>query len=452
MHKNYSFSYFCFVLKAFKEQLNQFGLSPQKDHILLAVSGGVDSMVLLHLFSETDFHCSIAHCNFLLRDEESEADENFVIQKAREYGMPVFVNKCDTQNKMKEGYSTEMAARLLRYEWFDQLMKANNFSKLAVGHNLNDDRETFFIKLFRGSGLSGIKGIPKQRDYIIRPLMFATRNEIEKFAQDHQLMYREDSTNATDLFLRNRIRHQLLPYLEKEFPGSLKALSNSIEKLKEEETLLSNFITNQHKKIFVKTKNGFSIKKNKLLEMNPAQFFYLLEPYGFNRDTSDNILTVARSKQTGQLFYTSHYSLLCDRNELLIQEKETHDNAEFIFNSTDTSIREPVHLKLEFINNYPGFVFENDQNIAYFDAEKIKFPLRIRHWHKGDFFTPFGMKGKKMISDFFIDEKINRFEKEKVWLLLSKETILWIIGYRSSELFRVHSKTQKILKITLYES
>lgn len=373
------------MLEQFKVHIARFGLCTPQDRILLAVSGGIDSMTLLHLFVQAGYNCTITHCNFQLRDEESEADEAFVIKQAESYGLPIYINKCDAQHKVKsEGVSVEMAARSLRYSWFNKLIKTGNFDKLATGHNLNDDQETFFIKLFRGSGLSGLKGIPLQRNYIIRPLMFASREEIQQYARENHILYRDDSTNATDLYLRNRIRHHLLPTLKKEFPGSLQALNTSIEKLKEEELLLSEFIAHQRAKLIQPKDDGFKIEKQHLLEMKPALFFHLLETYGFNRDTTDNILSAARSEQTGQLFHSDEYSLLCDRDCLFIKKNETTSTDTYSVSPDVVTLHNPVQLKMETLENHPKFVFDNNPDVAYFDAERLQYPLTLRHWEQGD--------------------------------------------------------------------
>lgn len=218
----------------------------------------------------------------------------------------------------------EMAACSLRYDWFDKLIKSGNFGKLATGHHLSDDQETFFIKLFRGSGLAGIKGIPIQREYIIRPLMFATRKDIKAYALKHHILFREDSSNTEDSFLRNRIRHHLLPFMEKEFPGNRSALNNSIEKLKEEEELFSALIAEKRNELIQQDKNGFSINKRQLQKVSTPLFFYILEPYGFNREQTNQMIQTLNAEQTGQLFNSFNYTLLNDRDNFLIREKITN--------------------------------------------------------------------------------------------------------------------------------
>ncbi|MBN2615331.1 MAG: tRNA lysidine(34) synthetase TilS [Bacteroidales bacterium] len=437
------------MLERFKEYIHQLDLCKPGERILIALSGGIDSMVLTHLFMEAGYNCSLVHCNFQLRGQESDEDESFVMSQARRLSLPLFVNKCDAMNHVQsEGVSVEMAARALRYKWFDRLMQSGNFDKLATGHNLNDDQETFFIKLFRGSGLAGIKGIPVQRKYIIRPLMFATREEIEAYAKEHHILHREDSTNAGDEYLRNRIRHHLLPFMDKEFPGSREALNATIEKLKEQESLFSNLIDEKRNQLIEQDADGFKIDKTTLPTISESLFFYILEPFGFARNQISNILSASLSNQTGQLFHSASHTLLCDRKYLFLKVREETTNQTFQLDSFINDPVNPIHLKVAVLDNYPGFSFENNPDIAYFDADKVELPLTLRHWKKGDTFVPFGMKGKKLLSDFFIDEKINRFEKEKKWLLVSGENIIWIIGHRSSDQFRVQKKTEKILKIT----
>ncbi|MBN2637883.1 MAG: tRNA lysidine(34) synthetase TilS [Bacteroidales bacterium] len=437
------------MLEKFKENIKKLNLINSSDTILIAASGGIDSMVLTHLLLQAGYKCALVHCNFLLRGAESDGDEAFILSEAKRLGIPLFLNKCNALSQVQtEGISVEMAARALRYDWFDKLMQSGNFNKLATGHHLNDDQETFFIKLFRGSGLSGIKGIPVQRDYIIRPLMFFTREEIEVYAKENHILFREDSSNSGDAFLRNRIRHHLLPYMENEFPGSRKALNSSIEKLKEEEELFSTMVGEKRKTLILSDGIEIKIDKEELNKIPEPLFYYILEPYGFTRDQSNKILQTSGSEQTGQFFNSFKYTLLNDREYLFIRARQDTEIQSFKIDSFINAPENPIHLEFELIERTSDFNFESNPNTAYFDVEKLELPLTLRHWQNADSFIPFGMKGKKLLSDFFIDQKVNRFDKEKIWLLISGETIIWVVGLRSSDNFRVQNKTEKILKIT----
>jgi len=440
------------MFEAFRKHIEQHALCRPNEKILAAVSGGVDSVVMLHLLLRAGYSLSVAHCNFQLRGEAADGDEQFVRKLAATYGLPVFVKTCDTRSfAEKEKISIEMAARRLRYHWFAELMKKQGFQKLAIGHNKDDDTETFFIKLLRGSGLDGLKGISPRREGIIRPLLFASRKEIMTYAGKHGLSFREDATNASDDYQRNRIRHHLLPFYEKEFPGATRALTKSLEKLKNTETVFRQLLEEKKNRLFHITGNEFRLDKSLLSGFDPLAgwLYFLLEDFGFNYSVVEDICHTMLSAQTGQLFYAEKYVLLNDRDQLVIRKNDADTGKEFFINDFNQPLTVPVKMQFEIFPNSSGFSFSLDKNIAYFDADKLTLPLKLRHWKTGDRFVPFGMRGGKLLSDFFADEKINRFERERCWLLLSGKEIIWIVGHRSSNRFRVTGKTKNILVINL---
>ncbi len=440
------------MIEAFREHIERHGLCQKQERILVAVSGGVDSVVMLHLLYHSGYRLAVAHCNFQLRAEESDGDERFVRKLTEQYEIPIFVKSCDTRAYAeKEKISIEMAARRLRYSWFAELLETHQFQKLAIGHNKDDDTETFFIKLLRGSGLDGLKGILPKRENIIRPLLFASRKEILIYAREYQLPFREDSSNTSDDYLRNRIRHHWLPFYEKEFPGGTKALAESLKKLKTTETIFRQLLKEKRNRLFHRINSEINIDKSAICHLEPkaAWLFFLLEDFGFNHSAIDNLCQTLEASQTGQMFYAEKYTLLNDSSKLIIRKKESASEKEFFINDLTGSVNEPLHLIFEQFPYHPDFSFAPDKTIAYFDADKLLLPLKLRHWRTGDRFVPFGMHGSKLLSDFFSDEKINRFERENLWLLFSDKKIIWVTGHRSSNHFRVTGKTKNILKITL---
>jgi len=407
---------------------------------------------MLDLFVRSGYSLAIAHCNFQLRGQESDGDEAFVRQLAEKYQLPLFVKCCPAADYAKEQHiSIEMAARDLRYAWFDHLMKSQSFQKLAIGHNRDDDAETFFINLLRNSGINGLKGISVKRETIIRPLMFASRNDILEYAQHQQLEFREDATNATDDYLRNRIRHHILPTLEEQFPGAMNALAGSMEKLKESEKLF-NFLLEEKKQAWLEpTERGFRLAKKIILQVpdQEAILYYLLRDFGFSRKVTDQLMAASIKEQTGQQFLSENYVLLSDRDYIFIEKRNNVKEKSWSLTITNAHIEKPIPLNTEIILKDKHFILEKNKSKAYFDLEKLSEPLVLRKWKKGDRFEPFGMKGSKLLSDFFIDEKFSRFDKDNCWLLVSGTTILWVVGYRASRHFSISPTTKKVFVLSI---
>lgn len=447
------------MYEAFLKFISKNQLYLKRDKVLLAVSGGIDSVVMCALFHKSGFDFGIAHCNFQLRGEESDTDEDFVRQLAKELNVSVFVKAFDTQKYATENkLSIQVAARDLRYAWFEEIAKKEAFDYIAIAQHSDDQVETFFINLFRGSGAVGLKGMPLKRGKIIRPLLFASRNEIEQYAKENGLSFREDSSNTSDKYLRNNIRNKLIPKLEEVSPGAKISISKSMHFLQEDAILLQQLLTDKRSQLFINRKESIYIPLDELKKLSPLDswLFYLLKDFNFNRQSTNALAALLQNEEitsSGKAFYSDRFQLLVDREFIIIQEAQPESNESiYSIHKTDHKVKTPVPLEIVTEENRSDYLFDSNPAIVYFDADKLKFPLIIRKWKQGDRFIPFGMKGSKLVSDFFIDKKLDRFAKDNCWLLLSCDQIIWIIGLRSSAVYSVNKSSKKVLKIQLMDS
>lgn len=446
------------MLKRFQNYISKNNLINKDDEVLLAISGGIDSIVMLDLFSKSGFNFAISHCNFKLRMFDSDDDELFVRQVSHKYNVDIYVNWCNTKEYAQEKkISIQEAARELRYTWFNQVCTHNNYSKIAVAHHQDDRIETFFINLSRGAGIKGLKSIPVVRDNIIRPLMFATRKEIEEYAKEQSLEYREDSSNKDDYYQRNNIRHNLIPILEEISPGFSESIKKSIDNLVDSDIILQSIIDTKIRELFISNSNGtkkVSIKE--ILTLMPVNIwlYYLLAEFGFIRQVTDSIsIAINEGNYTGLRFTSSIYELLLDREFMILREvmKKT-DSHVYTIDDNKPYITEPLKINFERSSHSDETIFVDNKNIAYFDYNKLDFPLTMRKWQTGDKIIPFGMKGNKLISDLLIDNKVDSFEKENVYVILSGKKIIWLVGYRSSDDFKITKTTANILMMEVISS
>ncbi len=441
------------MISQFKKYISNNNLLQPNSEVLLAISGGIDSVVMLDLFSKTKIKFAIAHCNFQLRGDESDSDEMFVVYLAKKYNVKIYSSICDASKYSKTNkLSTQEAARELRYNWFNKVYLNNNFSTIAIAHNQNDSIETFFINLFRGAGIKGLKSIPVKRDNIIRPLMFATRIQIEEYVKSNNLEYREDSSNASNHYLRNNIRHNLIPKIKEISPGFAKSAQKSINNLSDVDLLLQSVINQKRDHLFVNdTKNNILVSINELNKLIPNDIwlYYLLKEFGFSRQVTDAIcISINKNEQNiGSVYCSPNHELLIDRDYVIIRKINVTKELRIAQITIDQkAIISPIKLLLENHKNTPDFNFSRNKNIAYFNLDKLSFPLTIRPWQVGDKIIPFGMNGSKLVSDILIDNKVNSFEKENTFVLLSGKKIIWVIGHRASNDFRVTKSTNNIYR------
>jgi len=432
--------------------INQNLLFNTKDNILVGVSGGIDSVVLIHILANLDFNCSIAHCNFQLRGKESDEDENFVIELANKLKIPIFVKKFKTKEFAKENsISTQMAARNLRIDWMRQLYNDHKFTKICLAHHLNDNIETFFLNTLRGTGINGLKAILPDSDIFCRPLLFASRTEITDFANKHKINFREDSSNKTDDYSRNKIRHNIIPAIEKQFPEFISQMNENLIRIKNDVLLFNELIENQLKYFVKYHVNDVEVDLNFMNKIKNADtlLFHFLNKYNFNIQTVNNICKNIELSETRNFYSNTH---IASRKNLNLFIKPISENSALEF-FTINSVSELTELDLAL--NFETKVLEKTENInlklnkneAFFDLEKIVFPLTIRKYQNSDSFIPLGMKTKQKLSDFFINNKLNQFEKENIWLLISNEEIIWVIGQRTSNTTKIDNNTKNILYI-----
>lgn len=434
------------MLHQFQNHLqNNFPFLKEKK-LLLATSGGIDSMVLVHLLHQLKYDFAVAHCNFQLRGEESDGDEAFVTSFCNERQIEVFFQKFDT-TKFAEDYklSIQLAARKLRYGWFYELIDNEHFDYILTAHHLDDSLETFLINLSRGTGLDGLTGIPNQNDRIIRPLLPFSRLDIELYANANAVRWREDSSNASDKYLRNKLRHDVVPVLKELHPNLLTSFENTLEHLKQAQSLVEDASKLVYKIVVKEEKNLLKFQLQELLKLPnyEAYLFQWLKNYGFT--AWDDIYNLVEA-QSGKQIHSEHYCLLKDRDCLILSLKEEATTTDvYLIDKNVSQVNIP--LKFEFCN--VGDISESNSNSIFVDEEKLLFPLVLRRWQEGDFFYPAGMLGKKKVSKYFKDEKLSLIEKSNQWLLCSDNQIIWIIGMRQDERFKAITNTTKILKITI---
>jgi tRNA(Ile)-lysidine synthase len=430
------------VKEFFLSEITQKKLCTSSDRILLAISGGIDSMVMLHLFKECGFNIGVAHANFQLRGDESESDEKFVQATCHKSSIAFYSKKFETESYAKSnGISIQMAARDLRYEWFHDILTDHQYNFVATAHHLNDSIETVLLNLVRGSGLEGLNGIASINGKIIRPMLFATRLEIENYAKENEIEWHEDRSNASDDYSRNFIRHQVYPLL-KELNSSLeKTFGESINKISGAAELMGIGIEQWRQKFERKKDNQIHLDKKgfESIKKPESVLWNLIKSFGFNFDQCSQIIAALHG-QSGKRFTSSQFELVIDRDHLIITKIQSELTETLIaFNQAEASLG---NFKLK-IETKERIDFEDDPSIAFIDADKIKFPLRWRKWKAGDSFHPLGMNHKKKLSDFLIDQKISVTDKENLTVLESKNEIVWIVGYRIDERHKVDNSTVK---------
>jgi len=440
------------MFEEFKSYIKKNNLFRKHDRILMAVSGGIDSMVMSHLFIRLGTEKGIAHCNFSLRGEESDLDEELARDFAEKNSIPFYSIRFNTlEHASANGISVQMAARELRYEWFEKIRLESNFSLTAVAHNLNDNIETMLINLTRGTGLTGLSGMRPAGNKIIRPLLFASREKIEKYSIENGVPFREDKSNASTKYIRNKIRHLVIPVLKEINPSVEETLNETAGRLTGIDEIVLEYIDGIRSLTSIKkgTTTIFNVERLKRHQKSRALIFELFSPYGVSGSVSADLIRLI-SGSTGKQIFTKTHRILRNRDELIVTPLGTGnpDNLEI----AGFEELQKVHgIKSAIIINVkPGYKIPRHKSVACIDYGKIRFPLIIRGWKKGDYFFPLGMNKKKKLSDYFVDSKYSLIKKERALILESAGEIVWIIGERLDERFRITESTSKILLIRLF--
>ena len=437
------------VEREFLGFINDNRLFKTTDQVLLAVSGGMDSVVMAELFYRSGQPFAIAHVNFSMRGVESDADADFVKNKADGYGVPFHLIHFDTATVAHErGISIQMAARELRYDWFAQLLRENSYACVATAHHQNDVLETLLLNLTRGTGLAGLHGISVRQNTIVRPLLFATREQLAEYAEEQRLLYREDSSNADDKYARNRIRHHVLPVLNDMNPGLWQTLPRTVERLRAAETLMRVELDRSWQALAEPYGMGTLLPTIKLLALPEVAFRLMewLKPVGFTTDQAKRIAETL-TQPIGQVFLSATHRISHERAGLLLELLPTQATYEIKLTEwpdAPINVAGRFTLTIDLFNKPADFRPPADPNVACLDADKLTFPLTIRPWQPGDRFRPFGLNGHKLVSDLLNDLKLSRSEREQTAALLSAHNIAWVIGRRIDHRFRITNQTKRI--------
>jgi tRNA(Ile)-lysidine synthase len=440
------------MLPQFQKFIDDNKLIKKGDRILLTVSGGIDSMVMAHLFLRMNYHFAIAHCNFSLRGEESDLDEQLVRDFAGIHGIPFFIARFQTSNYAEEhGLSIQMAARELRYAWFEEIRAKEKYDLIAVAHNLNDNIETLLINLTRGTGLAGLSGMKVISGRVIRPLLFATREEISNYQKQNSITFREDRSNAETKYTRNKIRHLVIPVLKEINPSVEYTLNNTAERISGINEIVGDCIGKIKEEITRISPDQISLNICKLetFHNNRSLLFEIFREYGVGSTQLDDLVKLIKG-HTGSILMTPTHRLIRNRNEIIITEKLLSLKEDpSIFNDIESLRKFRVIESAESFEIPGAFKISKDPLTACLDMDYITFPLKIRKWIPGDSFIPLGMKKKKKLSDYFIDRKYSIPEKENKLILESDNKIVWILGDRPDDRFKISPATKKVLVIKL---
>jgi len=440
-------------VKVFTDFIEQNSLFGQDSQILAAVSGGMDSVVMAHLLKSAGVNFGIAHCNFQLRGQESLRDQQFCNNLAKQLGVPFHSIAFDTlAYAAGEKISTQMAARQLRYQWFEHVRQQSGYDAIALAHHQNDAIETILLNLTRGTGIAGMHGILPKNGLLVRPLLFLTREDIQNIIDQNGLPHVEDSSNSSIKYARNKIRHEVIPKLKELNPNLEQTFENNLVHFRDLELFLDKQIAELKDKLFVPHGNELHIPVEQIKKLEPKRLllFKLLQDYGFNEAIIDDLIA-ALDKHAGKVFETPAFKLILDRGKLILAKQTPDNHKELLITINDHEINY-ADYKLTILHDDSPLIVKDNPMAVSIDTDLLKYPLTLRPWQQGDHFHPLGMKGNKKVSDFFIAQKIPLHEKSGIPLLVNVNgEIIWIGGYRPDERYKVGRKTKKVTIFELYK-
>ncbi|RFZ91895.1 tRNA lysidine(34) synthetase TilS [Mucilaginibacter conchicola] len=440
-------------VKRFVDFVEQNGLFTPAGKVLAAVSGGMDSVLMVHLLKAAGYNFAIAHCNFMLRGADADADQQFTQQLAQTLGVPFYTTSFDTgQYAAEQKVSIQMAARNLRYQWFEQLRLQYGFDAIALAHHQNDTIETILLNLTRGTGIAGLHGILPQNGYLVRPLLFLNRDEIQTIISTQGLTYVEDASNASTKYARNKLRHKVVPVLKELNPNLEATFENNLRNFREMEQLLNNHVEQLANELLIPHDDNISLSIEKIKHLSPKRLllFKLLQRFDFIETVIDDLLT-ALDKHPGRVFESATHRVVVDRQDLIITLKSNTEAGELILHTGDKEGQWNGY-RLNILHDDSALIIKDNPLAVSLDAALLVYPLSVRSWQQGDTFYPLGMKTRQKLSDFFIQQKVPLHAKKNIPLLVNGNgDIMWIGGYRPSDKYKVSASTKKVAILELFK-
>lgn len=439
------------MLQKVSDYIQAHGLCQPDSKILVAVSGGIDSVVLCEVLHQLKYEFAVAHCNFGLRAEDAEADQLFVKKLAKKYNVPSFTENFNTRAfAEQEKLSIQMAARTLRYEWFERVRQQEGYDFIATAHHSNDLTETILLHLTKGTGIAGLHGIPPKNGHIIRPMLSITKDDIYEYVTERKLIWREDTSNETTKYQRNKIRHEVIPVLKEINPNLEETMQHTAERVSHAESIVSAYIENLREQSIKEAENAWYVSLKPLQNATglPVVLHELLRPFNFSYSVVLELVE-ALDGLSGKQFDSPTHTLVKDRDQLVITPRNLSSFGSILIQEGDTQVQAgDVYFSIKYVDA-DKYKLNTKPYVAALDADQLRFPLKLRAWQEGDWFVPLGMNGKKKISDFLIDKKIPANLKDRILLLISDQSVAWVVNQRLDNRFKVTEKTQRVVEISL---